>query len=355
MDQDASIQWVLPCKRLSDSLDFYTGRLGFRIDAIFPADAPRVAHLSGHGTSIRLEQSADTAPRVLRLVSEMAEPTTTMVSPDGTRIEQVSPIPDPAIPPLQASLVVHRQADEPDSWGEGRAGMQYRDLLPGRQGGALIASHISIPKGGPVPDYVHHHQVLFQLIYCARGWVKVVYEDQGPEFVLQEGDCVLQPPGIRHRVLESSDELEVIEVGAPAEHMTFVDHDLKLPTATLNPGRDFGGQKFTRHIAAEANWQDGVVHGFELRDTCLGEASAGMISLHVLRASNATTVPDFQPSGLLQFYFVLQGYLDLIVDGETPRLTAGDSFVLPSGLAAATDQASKDLELLRLTVHRYPA
>jgi quercetin dioxygenase-like cupin family protein len=41
------------------------------------------------------------------------------------------------------------------------------------------------------------------MIYCHRGWVRVVYEDQGEPFVMHPGDCVLQPPGIRHRVLEA--------------------------------------------------------------------------------------------------------------------------------------------------------
>src|SRR6185436_13024852 len=109
-------------------------------------------------------------------------------------------------------------------WTRGRAGMRYRDLIPGRQGGRFIASHIAIPEGGPVADYVHHHFVRVQLIYCHRGWVRVVYEDQGAPFMLEAGDCVLQPPGIRHRVLESSVGLEVIEIGSPAVHETFADH-----------------------------------------------------------------------------------------------------------------------------------
>ena len=91
---------------------------------------------------------------------------------------------------------------------------------PGRLGGRFIASHITIPAGGPVPDYVHYHDVRYQSIHCVRGWVRVVYEDQGPPFVLEAGDCVLQPPGIRHRVLESSPGLEVVEVGSPAAHPT---------------------------------------------------------------------------------------------------------------------------------------
>ena len=47
----------------------------------------------------------------------------------------------------------------------GRAGMVYRDLIPDRLGGAFIASHITIPEGGPVPDYVHHHDISV----CTKG------------------------------------------------------------------------------------------------------------------------------------------------------------------------------------------
>jgi hypothetical protein len=66
--------------------------------------------------------------------------------------------------------------------------MQYRNLLPGRLGGELVASHIRIPRGGLVPDYVHWHDIRLQLIFCYKGWVRVVYEDQGPPFVMQPGD-----------------------------------------------------------------------------------------------------------------------------------------------------------------------
>ena len=70
-----------------------------------------------------------------------------------------------------------------------------------RLGGSIIASHIRIPDGGPVPDMVHYHTVGFQLIYCYKGWVDVLYEDQGNEMMrLSAGDCVIQPPEIRHRV-----------------------------------------------------------------------------------------------------------------------------------------------------------
>ena len=46
--------------------------------------------------------------------------------------------------------------------------MQYRDLIPSRLDGSIIASHIRIPDGGPVPELVHYHTVGFQLIYCSK-------------------------------------------------------------------------------------------------------------------------------------------------------------------------------------------
>ena len=119
-----------------------------------------------------------------------------------------------------------KKEEDANAWGVGRAGMLYRDLASSRLGGAFIASHIRIPDGGPVPDVVHFHSVSFQLIFCQQGWVDVVYEDQGPPIKLTRGDCVIQPPGIRHRVLKASKGLEVVEIGLPAEHLTEVDHEV---------------------------------------------------------------------------------------------------------------------------------
>ena len=121
--------------------------------------------------------------------------------------------------------------------------MLYRDLIPSRLGGRYIASHITIPEGGPVADWVHFHRIAFQMIYVRRGWVRVVYEDQGEPFVMEAGDLVLQPPEIRHRVLESSPGLEVVEITCPALHETFADHDMSLPNGRVDRHRHFGGQQ----------------------------------------------------------------------------------------------------------------
>ena len=248
-------QVLLPCRDLAATLAFFTDRLGFKVNLIFPADSPHTAVISGHGLTLRLETGAPTAPITLRLLCDLAAlPAATphvLTSPDGTRIELVEARLPVEVPAGTQEFVLSRMGDD---WGIGRAGMQYRDLIPSRLGGRFIASHIRIPVGGPVPDYVHFHRIRFQMIYCKAGWARLVYEDQGEPFLFHAGDCVLQPPEIRHRVLEASDGLEVIEVGCPALHETFADHAMSLPTPHLLPERDFGGQRFVRHVAAEARW-----------------------------------------------------------------------------------------------------
>jgi len=210
-----SAQVVLPCgEPISATIEFFTG-IGFKVRTIVPADHPRMAVLEGHGLTVRLEVGTEAPPAHLRLLVSAGEPGT-VTAPNGTIIEFATANPPLQVPPLVEEFVVTRMptgdgAD--DSFGEGRAGMRYRDLIPSRLGGRFIASHILIPQGGPVGDYVHFHNIRFQMIYCYRGWVKVAYEDQGEPMLLQEGDCFLQPSTIRHRVLEASDRMQVIEIG----------------------------------------------------------------------------------------------------------------------------------------------
>lgn len=228
----------LRCADLDAAVAEHEAR-GFRIDMIVPADDPETIDMSRGDTRVRLLRDART-----RTV-------------DG-------------------------------AWHQGRAGMEYRDLLADRLGGRLIASHIRIREGGPVPDYVHYHAIDFQLIYVRAGWVRVVYEDQGPPFVMHAGDCVVQPPLIRHRVLEASPGLEVIELASPARHATYADHELHLPTPSLRPDRDFSGQRFSWHRATgtRASIEDlgvaaatrGIVIARIRRD---GAAASGCVSFPV--------------------------------------------------------------------------
>ena len=345
---------VLNCAELESTLAFFTENLGFQINAIFPADAPLVAVISGHGVRLRLERGGSGPPGKLRLLcrnpEEFAEGATELTAPNGTCIEIVEADPPLVLPPEQQSFVLNRYSNDA-SWEVGRAGMNYRDLIPNRQGGRFVASHIRIPEGGPVPDYVHFHKIRFQMIYCYKGWVRVVYDEQGPPFVMRSGDCVLQPPQIRHRVLESSAGLEVIEISCPAEHETWTDPDLDLPTTEVRSNRDFGGQHFVFHQVVQAEWSPWRMEGFEFRDTGIGTATKGLAGVRVVRPLNR-----FKPlmlcshSGEFYFFFTLEGEVTLISEGlESQRMEAGDSCVIPAQQCHALTDCSDDLEFLEAT------
>jgi mannose-6-phosphate isomerase-like protein (cupin superfamily) len=347
---------VLPCDDLGASLPFFTERLGLRVEAISPADAPTVAVLVGHGVRLRLDDGAAGSPGVLRL--RCADPdlvaggARTLTAPNGTEVHLVEADPPLVVPPLVPSLVVSRVAETGRS-GVGRAGMRYRDLVPDRQGGRFIASHITIPDGGPVPDYVHFHRVRFQMIFCRRGWVRVVYEDQGEPFVMQAGDCVLQPPEIRHRVLDASPGLEVVEVTCPARHETRADLALHLPTS-IDRGRTFGGQRFVRHQASAATWERWRLPGFRCRDTGFAAATGGLAGVRVVRPDGDDARPvltDVAHGGELLLLYVLDGSLRLATaGGGTERLGPDDSVVIPPGLRHTLEPDGADLELLEVTL-----
>jgi quercetin dioxygenase-like cupin family protein len=332
---------VLPAGDLEATLAFFTAR-GFALESISPAESPRVAVVAGLGIRLRFDREARTDPGEIVIWSDRAEE---LIAPNGTRVvvraRQVE------LPPLAPSFVLTKY-DEAASWTHGRAGMRYRDLVPGRQGGRFVASHIRVGDGGPVDDYVHFHRIRFQLIYCYRGWTRLVYEDQGPPFVMHAGECVLQPPEIRHRVLECGPGTEVIEVGSPAVHETVADPSMELPT----PARDrlFGGsQSFVRHELARARWDR--ASSFLVSDLGTGAATNGLAVARVLRCIDGVAAERRTHDGELLFSFVLQGSARLACDGHSAeRIGSGDAFVVPAGTAFALEDRSSDLEVFELVV-----
>ncbi len=346
-------QLLMGCEELEPNLSFWVQCLGFRIDAIFPADNPRTAMLSGHGLQLRLVQGDRVAAAVIYLLCDDPLATgagrTTLTAPNGVVVKLVAADPAIRIPPTRQALVLTRAADD-DHWGLGRAGLRYRDLLPDRHGGAFIASHIRVLAGGPVPDYVHFHKIRFQAIFSRKGWVRVVYEGQGDPFVMLAGDCVLQPPMIRHRVLESSAGAEVVEISAPAEHITMADHQLTLPSPVLQPRRDFSGQRFVRHIAAQATWAAWRIEGFEVRDTGIGEATAGLAGVRVLRPVGVAKTVWQRHQTEFCFYFVLSGALTVECDAGPYVLGPDDSITIPGGMAYAFSDTNAATSLLEVTL-----
>ncbi|MCB2137298.1 MAG: cupin domain-containing protein [Rhodobacteraceae bacterium] len=344
---------VVPTKSLRKDLPFFTGTLGMRLDTIYPADNPAVAVLSGHGLRIRLDAGAVGGPVHLRILSDapdaIADGTRHLTSPGGTIVEVDELNPPVILPPTEHAFVVRRLADQAP-WIIGRAGMHYRDLIPSRLGGSIIASHIRIPDGGPVPDMVHFHKVGFQLIFCYKGWVDVVYEDQGPPIRLTAGDCFIQPPEIRHRVLEASDGIEVIEIGVPAEHVTEIDHDMTLPTPQVRKDREWQGQRFVHNVAEGAAWAPFRQPAYVCRDTTIDQNTKGVAGVQVIQRGQGVPRWTRHDSDIL-FAFVMAGAMTLEGDGKEPfRLEPGDAFVTPPGMRTRWADPTEDFELLEVSL-----
>lgn len=311
----------------SDDLDADIARFvadGFRLEMITPADSPRIAELSRGGERIRLV-IGDSVDADLRSAVVFDDE---FVLTQGPRADVAGDL--------------------------GRAGMQYRDLIPNRHGGHVIASHIIIPGAGPVADYVHHHDINFQVIFVKSGQVKVVYEDQGDPFWMGPGDCVLQPPHIRHRVLESADDCEVIEVASPAEHPTFVEHKITLPTAIVDAARDFGGQRFHFDEASAVEWSQ-VGEGWTERVLGIGAASGGAGAVRVLRTGDQRTGQGGVPvrnDGTLCLLFVLEGecMFDSDLGGGAHEVRAGDALAIPNGATWTLRDDHSQCSVLQITM-----
>ena len=101
-----------------------------------------------------------------------------------------------------------------------RSFFEYRDLgIKTATQGRFDAHVIRAAAGQEFSSQPHTHQVQFQLVYILKGWIEFEYEGQGVER-LEAGSCVYQPPGIRHRELGHSADIEMLEVVLPAGFTT---------------------------------------------------------------------------------------------------------------------------------------
>jgi quercetin dioxygenase-like cupin family protein len=121
--------------------------------------------------------------------------------------------------PKQKLSVVHA-GDTKFEGGGLRAQFEYRDLGINQATGGKYQAHVVRAAGGTPPIDTHTHNTIdFQLVYILKGSMKFWYEGKG-EVTVAAGACILQPPGIKHTVLDWSDDLELLEVTSPGEFST---------------------------------------------------------------------------------------------------------------------------------------
>jgi hypothetical protein len=123
--------------------------------------------------------------------------------------------------PKHAFTVSHpREADF--KTGGLRTYVQYRDLgIAGATKGSVVAHVLRFvtPCDPAVVSKQHLHDVDFQMIYVLKGWIKSEFDGQGAH-VMHAGAAWLQPPRIKHKVLDYSDDCELLEIVMPAKFAT---------------------------------------------------------------------------------------------------------------------------------------
>jgi quercetin dioxygenase-like cupin family protein len=97
---------------------------------------------------------------------------------------------------------------------------EYRDLGIESATDNKAGMHvIRAREGTQATGQWHYHELELQIVYVLKGWATFEYEDHGIH-TLTAGSCVHQPPGIRHREIAHSDDLELIEIVLPAQFKT---------------------------------------------------------------------------------------------------------------------------------------
>jgi hypothetical protein len=108
--------------------------------------------------------------------------------------------------PRQKFTVSHH--DEQDFRTGLRNYAKYRDLGISKATDGMVQAHVIrfVPPCRPWEVAKrHYHDVDFQMVYVLKGWLRSEFEGQG-EVVLRTGACWIQPPRIKHTVLEYSDD-----------------------------------------------------------------------------------------------------------------------------------------------------
>ncbi len=151
----ATADVLIPCPldTFAPTLAFFQ-ELGFAVATISPADNPAHATLAAYGLRIRLHPSSDSAPvptlRLLRSDPAAFGGAASATAPNGV-VVLFSPL--ETVFPVDADGLIGGSSR--DDWVVGRAGMAYRDLLPGRLGQIRILVRLPCRKYARVHTVWH--------------------------------------------------------------------------------------------------------------------------------------------------------------------------------------------------------
>lgn len=125
----------------------------------------------------------------------------------------------PKRPPQKVAISHYNNADFESGL---RTYAQYRDLGIVEASNGMARAHVLRfvePCNPDVVSKLHFHDTEFQMVYVLKGWVKTELEGEG-EVTMRQGSAWTQPPKIKHKINDYSEDAELLEIILPADFET---------------------------------------------------------------------------------------------------------------------------------------
>lgn len=223
----------------------------------------------------------------------------------------------------------------------------YRDLgISAATAGGVDAYIMRAVQPCTAPFGLHRHDLGFELLFLLKGRLDLYFEGAG-RFATTAGTAIYQPPMIAHDVEGWSDDLELLEIIAPADFRT----DSLKPDEAPRTGID-GVPRLSIVGTGQSPYAHGLRTQFAYRDLGVRAATGGEWDAHLLRATEAGTAPIGPHRHALDFQmiYVMSGWMRVRYDGHGEMtLGPGDCVNQPPGIAHDVLAWSADLELFELT------
>ena len=102
------------------------------------------------------------------------------------------------------------------------AGNEYRELSVGAaSGGRLGIRHLRATRPFDSATGWHWHDMELHVVYVLKGHLCYRFEGLADPVRVGAGDCITQPAGVPHNVVEHSPDLELLEITLPQRFGTF--------------------------------------------------------------------------------------------------------------------------------------
>ena len=97
-----------------------------------------------------------------------------------------------------------------------RENFEYRDLgLSAATGGRVGAKHTRAVKPWEAETGWHWHDMDVHAVFVIRGHITFRFRGLPGEHVVRAGECITQPAGVPHNVVDRSADLELLELTLP--------------------------------------------------------------------------------------------------------------------------------------------